>query len=154
MRQLELENFFASDEIIWTKNITLIGFHLKEWIQQQDVDSDPFCLDFTINIDIKCPISMWKKKNLLIYTEQAWQHAFIGLWTLQTNLQTQLFVSAASVVDDFKKRVLREAGLRRLQLTVGYKLYINFNAKPLVLFWKYLPHLPVANTMLWSGFGK
>jgi len=73
---------------------------------------------------------------------------------LQTNLQTQLFVSAASVVDDFKKRVLREAGLRRLQLTVGYKLYINFNAKPLVLFWKYLPHLPVANTMLWSGFGK
>jgi len=33
-----------------------------------------------------------------------------------------------------KKKSLREAGLRRLQLTVGYKLYIHFNAKPLVLF--------------------
>lgn len=63
-------------------------------------------------------------------------------------------VCFASVVDEEKKKSLREAGLKLLQLTVGYKLYIKFNAKPLVLFWKYLPHFPVANTMLWSGFGK
>lgn len=86
-----------------------------------------FCLDFTINIDIKCPI--FNVEKLLIYTERARQRAFIGLWTLRT----QSLVSAASRTI-IEKTELREAGLRRLQLTVGYKLYINFNAKPLVLF--------------------
>lgn len=59
-----------------------------------------------------------------------------------------------------QRRGLKEAGLELLQVTVGYKLSRNFNAKPLVLFMfvyffkEYLPHLPVANTMLRSGFGK
>lgn len=68
-------------------------------------------------------------------------------------------LSFSSVVD---RR--RDAGLKLLQLPVGYKLYtyiyiymcvcINVNAKTLVLFWKSLPHLIDANTTLWSGFGK
>ena len=89
----------------------------------KDVDSNPFCLDFTINIDIKCPILNVEK--LLIYRELGL--AACDHWPLNIANEFADSVCFASVVDGKKKmkkkRCLREAGLKLLQLTVGYKLY-------------------------------
>lgn len=51
-----------------------------------------------------------------------------------------------------EKQVLR---VLELQLPVGYKLNTDFYRQTFGAFlWKYLPHVPVTNTVLRSRFGK
>lgn len=70
-------------------------------------------------------------------------------WPLKMNLLVMCF---ASILIEEEKQVLR---VLELQLTVGYKLNTDFYRQTFGAFlWKYLPHVPVANTVLRSRFGK
>lgn len=89
--------FWAWELCEWWNDLT----KRNHW---RGVSPAEMCLDVTIKSKYWHEMSLLNVEKLLIYREQAWQRAFIGLWTVHINLQTQ-FVSVGVVVKKKKKKI-------------------------------------------------